>query len=148
MRHPVLALTCHELAMSIGSTRPGLCLTIHGNCPVAYTETPNGQFELCPQDTKCCIFDRIECRTQGDGVIPAACYTGNVCPPNYRSVPFDIGCSAGQVCCAPSAGLSCRDQAYNARPWLCIDGYCPEQYGYRSVFWNSGCPTNSHRCCI
>lgn len=136
-------MTCQQMAQYL-STRPGLCLG--GNCPVAYNE-PASPLEGCPVETKCCIFDKLECKTQGNGTAPALCYSGSVCPTGHRSVSFDTGCDENQLCCAPN-GMSCADQAYRQRPWLCLEGYCPDQYEYRSVFWNSGCPTVNHRCCI
>lgn len=42
------------------------------------------------------------------------------------------------------AAISCADQA--RRSWYCTTGACTG--GYRSVFWDTGCPASNYRCCI
>ncbi|KAH6911931.1 hypothetical protein BKA70DRAFT_1265939 [Coprinopsis sp. MPI-PUGE-AT-0042] len=50
--------------------------------------------------------------------------------------------------CTGANAISCFDQAYPSRTPLCVKlpARCPS--GYRSVFWDTGCPASNWRCCV
>ncbi|KAF8983568.1 hypothetical protein BDQ17DRAFT_1252995 [Cyathus striatus] len=43
-------------------------------------------------------------------------------------------------------GIGCDQQGTPHKPAECAKPNCPS--GYRSVFWDYGCPDHSWKCCI
>ncbi|KAL1971425.1 hypothetical protein VTN31DRAFT_2357 [Thermomyces dupontii] len=70
-----------------------------------------------------------------------------------------LGLAAQQTLAAPSEAtpgeaiapvekrdIGCAQQGTPSKPAICARPNCPS--GYRSVFWDFGCPDGSWKCCI
>ncbi|KAL1993912.1 hypothetical protein VTN49DRAFT_2581 [Thermomyces lanuginosus] len=68
-----------------------------------------------------------------------------------------LGLAAQQAIAAPAEtvetvapveerAIGCAQQGTPSKPAICAKPNCPS--GYRSVFWDFGCPDGSWKCCI